>query len=187
MGNRPGVMIYFDIRPNLKLLTLEQRGILFDAILEYGELGIVPDLDGILAMAWGFIQPRIDKDGERYSRQIAQRQYATYCREKKRSNEEPLSFDAWMASKDNDCYRPMTEDDERYPTTSTTTTQPQLQLNNNPNYNKHLQQQKTTATGGVGEECKKTKDQEFEDLRRERIAALVASDSPATNQMLKIM
>lgn len=187
MGNRPGVMIYFDIRPNLKLLTLEQRGILFDAILEYGELGVEPDLEGILAMAWGFIKPRIDKDGERYSRQIAQRQYATYCREKKRSNEEPLSFDAWMSSKDNDCYRPMTEDDERYPTTSTTTTQPQLQLNNNPNYNKHLQQQKTTATGGVGEECKKTKDQEFEDLRRERIAALVASDSPATNQMLKIM
>lgn len=117
MGNRPGVMIYFDIRPNLKLLTLEQRGILFDAILEYGELGVEPDLEGILAMAWGFIKPRIDKDGERYSRQIAQRQYATYCREKKRSNEEPLSFDAWMASKDNDCYRPMTEDDERYPTT----------------------------------------------------------------------
>lgn len=187
MGNRPGVMIYFDIRPNLKLLTLEQRGILFDAILEYGELGTVPELDGILAMAWGFIQPRIDKDGERYNHQIAQRKYATYCREKKRFNEEPLSFDAWMRSKDDDSYRPMSEDYEPYPTTSTATTQPQLQLNNNPNYSKQLQQQKTTATGGVGEEYHQNPEQRFEALRRERISAFVASESPDTPQILKLM
>lgn len=182
MANRPGVMIYFDIRPNLKLLTLEQRGILFDAILEYGELGVVPELDGILAMAWGFIQPRIDKDAERYNNQVSQRKYATYCREKKRVNEEPLPFDDWKSSKDDDCYRPITDDDERYPTTSTTTTQPQLQLNNN-----QLQQQKTTATGGVGEEYHQNQEQRFEALRRERIAAFIGKDSSDTSQMLKLM
>ena len=62
MGKRPGVMLYFDLRPSLKLLSTEDRGRLFDAILDYAELGVVPELDGMLAMAWEFIRPRIDKD-----------------------------------------------------------------------------------------------------------------------------
>ena len=166
MGKRPGVMLYFDLRPSLKLLSTEDRGRLFDAILDYAELGVVPELDGMLAMAWEFIRPRIDKDGERYERQIAQRQYAVYSREAKRRGEIPPSFDDWCKSADNEDYRPMMADDESYPTTTPTTTQPQLI------YNEQHTTPPSTATRGAGAVYSKTTEQEFEDLRRARMSTL---------------
>lgn len=63
---RPGVMFYFDIRPCLKRLDAESKGKLFEAILDYGEYGIMPEFEGMLGIAWDFIQPRVDHDGDRY-------------------------------------------------------------------------------------------------------------------------
>ena len=63
---QPGSMLYFDIRPCLKRLTLEEKGQLFEAILDYGEFGVPPELDGVAGVAWDFIQPRLDRDKERY-------------------------------------------------------------------------------------------------------------------------
>lgn len=65
-GKRPGVMVYFDLRTSLKCFSLEDKGVLFDAILAYAEDGDLPCFDGALEVAWGFIQPRIDADAERY-------------------------------------------------------------------------------------------------------------------------
>lgn len=59
-------MLYFDIRPCLKRLTAEEKGILFEAILDYGEFGLLPEIEGALGVAWDFIQPRLDRDRERY-------------------------------------------------------------------------------------------------------------------------
>ena len=36
MGKQPGVMFYFEIRPCLGRLTPEEKGVLFEAILDYG-------------------------------------------------------------------------------------------------------------------------------------------------------
>lgn len=66
-GKRPGVMVYFDLRTSLKRFSLEEKGILFDAILSYAEDGDVPVFSGSLEVAWDFIQPRIDADAERYA------------------------------------------------------------------------------------------------------------------------
>lgn len=66
MKQRPGVMVYFSIRPSLKRLTLEEKGALFEAILDYGQTGVLPDFDDVLGIAWDFIQPLIDADGEAY-------------------------------------------------------------------------------------------------------------------------
>ena len=63
---QPGVMLYFDIRPSLRRLGLDEKGRLFEAILEYGEFGTEPDFTGTLGVAWDFIQPRLDRDKERY-------------------------------------------------------------------------------------------------------------------------
>lgn len=63
--NRPGVMIYFEVRDSLQFLSLEDKGKLFDAILEYGEFGVVPKFDGMLGMAWSFMKPKLDVDAER--------------------------------------------------------------------------------------------------------------------------
>lgn len=63
---RPGVMLYFGIRPGLKRLTAEEKGALFDAILDFGEFGVVPEFVGTLGVVWDFVQPRIEEDGRRY-------------------------------------------------------------------------------------------------------------------------
>jgi len=72
MKKQPGVMLYFEIRPCLRRATCDQQGQLFNAILNYGEYDIVPDFDGALGIAWDFIQPRLDRDRERYQ-QISQK------------------------------------------------------------------------------------------------------------------
>lgn len=38
-GKQPGVMLYFTLRPGLKALSLEEKGMLLDAIFSYGEDG----------------------------------------------------------------------------------------------------------------------------------------------------
>lgn len=72
MGKQPGVMLYFDIRPSLNRLSDGEKGRLFEAILDYGQHGVLPDFDGVLGIAWDFIQPKLDRDRERYE-EIAQK------------------------------------------------------------------------------------------------------------------
>ena len=78
---KPGVMLYFDLRPCLKRLTGEQKGQLFEAILEYGEFGVAPDFDADigLAVAWDLIRPMIDRDNERYEK-ISKRRSEAACK-----------------------------------------------------------------------------------------------------------
>ena len=66
MKTQPGIMLYFDVRPCLARLTMEEQGRLFNAILNYGEFGAEPDFDYMLGIAWDFIKPRLDRDKERY-------------------------------------------------------------------------------------------------------------------------
>lgn len=66
-GKRPGVMLYFTLRPCLHCFSYEQKGKLLDAIFDYGESGIEPHFDdATLAVAWAFVQALIDADGDRY-------------------------------------------------------------------------------------------------------------------------
>ena len=50
MAKRPGIMLYFSVRPALKRLSAEQKGLLYDAILDYGESGLLPEFDGVLGV-----------------------------------------------------------------------------------------------------------------------------------------
>ena len=118
---RPGVMFYFSTRPCLKRLSLEEKGALFEAILDYGEFGTFPDFDNSpgLAVAWDFTQQLIDQDGERYGAKILQRRYATYCREMKKADQPTVSFDEWVQSSGNGNDQPTSTDNGRYPITNT--------------------------------------------------------------------
>ncbi len=80
-------MIYFEVRESLKFLSLEEKGKLFDAVLEYGELGVIPEFDGMLGMAWAFMKPKLDADAERYEDTILQRRYAVATREAKKAGQ----------------------------------------------------------------------------------------------------
>ena len=121
---RPGIMLYFDILEPIKVLPDADKGRLLVAMLEYGKNGTVPEFDGMLALAWGFVKPKIDKDEAEYNLSVLRRQYATVCRERKRKGEPEITFDEWLKTNSNhDNQRPsmVTNDNQWYPTTSTTT------------------------------------------------------------------
>ena len=121
---RPGIMIYFDMLGPIRVLSDEDKGRLFLAMLEYGQDGTVPQFDGMLALAWGFIKPKIDKDEEEYNMSVLRRQYATVCRERKRKGEPDISFDEWLKTNrinDHQWSSMVTNDNQWYPTTTTTT------------------------------------------------------------------
>lgn len=119
---KPGVMFYFDIRPCLKRLSTEDKGLLFEAILDYAEHGTEPDFDGAVGVAWDFIKHGVDRDSDRYGNQVLQKQYAAYVREAKKKTLAPMPFDDWKSVSDNERHRLTSADIERYPTTTTTTT-----------------------------------------------------------------
>lgn len=93
---RPGMMIYFEIRKPLSWLPNAEKGQLFDAILEYGETGAEPAFEGMLAMAWSFIQPKLDRDQTEYDKTVLKRQYANWCRKLKKRGLPDVLFDDWL-------------------------------------------------------------------------------------------
>lgn len=71
-SKRPGVILYYDILPPLRRLSKEEKGDLFEAILDFAQYGNIPDFSGGLGVAWDFIMPRIVRDEERY-REVCQK------------------------------------------------------------------------------------------------------------------
>ena len=122
---RPGIMLYFDILEPIRVLPDADKGRLLVAMLEYGQCGKVPEFDGMLALAWGFVKPKIDKDEAEYNLSIQRRQYATVCRERKRKGEPEITFDDWVkttANGEHQSVSMITNDNQWYPTTTTPTT-----------------------------------------------------------------
>lgn len=66
-------VLYHDIRTPLELLTNEQRGELFTAILDYSEFGALPEFDGALMMAFAFIRMSLDRDAAAWEEKRAKR------------------------------------------------------------------------------------------------------------------
>lgn len=125
---KPGVMFYFDVRPCIKRLSINEKGLLFEAILDYGEFGKLPDLDGALGVAWDFIQPKLDRDTGRYDKQVEQRQYAVFVREMKKRGNDPIDIEEWRLLTDNERYRLLSVDNGEHPTSNLQTTTPTSNL-----------------------------------------------------------
>lgn len=66
-------VLYHDVRTPLELLTDEQRGKLFIAILDYSEFGALPEFDGALMMAFAFIRMSLDRDAATWEEKRAKR------------------------------------------------------------------------------------------------------------------
>ena len=80
MGKQPGVMLYFDLRNSLARLSYEEKGRILEAVLDYGQYGVVPEFDGMLGLAWDFISPRVDHDKTRYEEVSRRRSEAAASR-----------------------------------------------------------------------------------------------------------
>jgi len=92
---KPGVMFYFEVRPCLNRLTREEKGDLFEAILDYGQYGVLPELDGPTGVAWDFLQPKLDRDNDRYGRVSLKKAYAAYVKYANTRGEPTLSYEEW--------------------------------------------------------------------------------------------
>ena len=121
---RPGIMLYFDILEPIRVLPDADKGRLLVAMLEYGQSGTVPQFDGELGLtlAWGFVKPKIDKDSEEYNKTVLKRQYATFCRDRKRKGEPDISFEEWLITIGDQSYQMVSSDTKWLPTTTTPTT-----------------------------------------------------------------
>ena len=69
MAGKPkkGFVLYYDYRDHLALLKDEERGRLLMALLDYGEYGTAPELDGAPLMAFSFIAGQMKRDAEKYA------------------------------------------------------------------------------------------------------------------------
>lgn len=59
-------IIYHSYKKHFKLLTNEQKGILFDAFLEYSENQTIPELEPVLMMAFNFVAEDIDINRQKW-------------------------------------------------------------------------------------------------------------------------
>ena len=84
MAERPGIMLYFDMAEPLKGLSYEEKGKLLEAMLDYGQFAVVPEFDGLLTFAWGFIRPKLDADARNYRKKVFKSTYSSYCAKEKK-------------------------------------------------------------------------------------------------------
>lgn len=80
MKKQPGILFYFNIRPCLSRLSTEEKGLLFEAMLDYGEEDLLPQFEGALGVAWDFILPMLEHDRLRYSEKVEKARQAAMKR-----------------------------------------------------------------------------------------------------------
>jgi len=69
-------VLYTDYLEHIGLLGMEQRGILFTAILSYVNGISLPCMDSAVSMAFSFIKSTLDRDGEKYQAILEKRRLA---------------------------------------------------------------------------------------------------------------
>ena len=177
MSERPGVVIYFEIEPALRMLDDSQRGKLFSAILEYAHYSVIPELtDPLLAMAWSFVQPSLDRDADRYAKSCQQKKIAGLKSDFRRNYApkhgiDPDNEDALQTYISQRLSTPV---DECRPTSTTTpagTTTPTPA----PTATSSPAENEKAAGRGAGEPLSP---EEFDRLRKERIDQLLSITNP---------
>lgn len=97
MAERPGIMVYFDLLPQLQEYSKEEVGELFLAMLEYGAFGAVPAFeDRGLRIIWREVQHKIERDFESYQKRVADGAYGAYKREAEKKGRDPMPKDIWI-------------------------------------------------------------------------------------------
>ena len=96
MNDRPGVMLYFDLRDQLQFCTDEELGKLLRAILDYGATGVLPEFsDRAMQILWHGIQPRIDHDAVRYEKRKMARSLGGHNKNASDKGEDRISMDEY--------------------------------------------------------------------------------------------
>jgi hypothetical protein len=152
MAEKPGVMLYFSVRPALNLLSVEDKGRLFEAILDYGEYGALPSFENFpsLAMAWEFLRPMLEKDSANYEDKVRKSRYAAYCKEADKGGGKRLSFSEWEEQIDSKRERTVTDGNARCRTIPNSNTNTNTNTNTNSNSNSNI-----SSNSSVKGECER--------------------------------
>lgn len=99
MAERPGIMVYFDLLPQLEEYSPEEVGGLFLAMLRFGLYGEIPIFeDRGMRIIWREIQYKIERDNAKYQQRVIDGAYGAYKRDlDKNGGGSPLPKDRWMA------------------------------------------------------------------------------------------
>ena len=73
---RNSFVLYTEYAKQISLLTMEQRGQLLTAIIQYVTDDTVPELDAVTEMAFSIIQIRLDRDEEAYQASLERKRRA---------------------------------------------------------------------------------------------------------------
>ena len=125
-GKRPGVMLYFDMVEPILPLRDAEKGRLLMAIVNYARDGIQPEFTGRLALAWGYIQPKLDRDADVYENTVQKKKYAAFCKKRTALKLSKIPYQQWLdltaeerkqlLTSDNTCIHMDTHDNTCYPT-----------------------------------------------------------------------
>ena len=77
---RKGFIVFFDIAESLEAFNDEETGRIFRAMIAYAKNGEELPLPDREAIAFGFIKPQLERDGERYADICAKRKAAIEAR-----------------------------------------------------------------------------------------------------------
>ena len=69
-------VMYTDYMQHLELMSMEQRGVFLTAIMQYVSGAELPEMDGMVRMAFSFAKAQIERDDLNYQRVIAARSEA---------------------------------------------------------------------------------------------------------------
>lgn len=84
---RCSFVLYTEYFEHVKLLSMEQRGILFTCVLAYVAGDDLPEMDGMTQMAFSFIKSRLDRDSAAYEDKIKKRSEAGLLGGRPKANE----------------------------------------------------------------------------------------------------
>ena len=72
MADAKAIYLYLDYLELFGGYTLEQRGALITAMLEYAATGVLPAFDGPERYVWPMLRGQIDRDREKYNARCKQ-------------------------------------------------------------------------------------------------------------------
>ena len=91
--DKSSFLIYLDYQEQFDLLTDEEAGRLIKAIIKYEKTGEIPELDGMLKMAFSFIKTQLDRDREKWKEEKQKRSEAGKRGMAKRWNNNTITED----------------------------------------------------------------------------------------------
>lgn len=69
-------VMYTDYMQHLEIMDMEQRGIFLTAVMKYASGGELPEMDGMVRMAFSFAKAQMDRDNEQYQKTVEARREA---------------------------------------------------------------------------------------------------------------